>query len=86
MANRTQKHTDNPSPVLRRSALSLAIALALPGMAFAQDAIDEEGPKDETMVMEEVIVTGRFRASLINSIETKRDNTSIIEAISSEPR
>jgi len=84
MANRTQNHTDNPSLVLRRSALSMAIALALPGMVLAQDAIDEEGPKDETMVMEEVIVTGRFRASLINSIETKRDNTSIIEAISSE--
>ncbi len=93
MANRTasrkisksSQHENNPSPALRRSALSLAIALALPGMAFAQDAIDEEGPKDsEQTVMEEVIVTGRFRASLINSIETKRDNTSIIEAISAE--
>ncbi len=93
MANRTASRTvSNPSrikqshsPVMRRSALSLAIALALPGAAWAQDAIDEEGPKDsEQPVMEEVLVTGRFRASLIDSIETKRDNTSIIEAISAE--
>ena len=34
--------------------------------------------------MEEVIVTGTFRASLINQIETKRDNTSIVDAISAE--
>ncbi len=34
--------------------------------------------------MEEVVVTGTFRASLINQIETKRDNTSIVDAISAE--
>ena len=36
------------------------------------------------MVMEEVVVTGTYRASLINQIETKRDNTSIVDAISAE--
>lgn len=87
--NRTVKNDlqsdSSQSAIFRRSALSLAIALALPGAAWAQDAIDEEGPKDsEDMIMEEVIVTGRFRASLINSIETKRDNSSIVEAISAE--
>ena len=78
----------NPTkiPEFRRSALSMAIALALPGammmpgFAFAQDA-DEQG---EEMVMEEVVVVGRFRASLIDAIGTKRDNTSIVEAISAE--
>ena len=36
------------------------------------------------MVMEEVVVTGTYRASLINQIETKRENTSIVDAISAE--
>jgi iron complex outermembrane receptor protein len=34
--------------------------------------------------MEEVIVTGRFRASLINQIDTKRVSTSIVDVISAE--
>ena len=70
MATRNQNRTVSPSPVFRRSALSLAIALALPGMAFAQSSIDEERGDDEEMVMEEVIVTGRFRASLIDALGT----------------
>ena len=35
----------------------------------------------EELVMEEVVVTGRFRASLIDQIGTRRDNTSIVDAI-----
>ena len=76
-------------PEIRRSALSLAIALALPGammmsgVALAQDDLDEEGGEQtEELVMEEVVVTGKFRASLIDAIATKRSSTSIIEAIS----
>jgi iron complex outermembrane receptor protein len=48
--------------------------------AQAQDA-QEQG---EETVMEEVIVTGTFRASLIDAIGSKRDATSIVDAISAE--
>jgi len=78
-------------PEIRRSALSLAIALALPGammvsgVALAQNDLDEEGGEQtEELVMEEVVVTGKFRAALIDAIGTKRASTSIVEAISAE--
>jgi len=66
---------------IRRTALSLAVAAALPGAmaipmpAYAQDADAE--------VIEEIITTG-YRQSLVNSIATKRDASSIVEAISAE--
>ncbi len=66
---------------IRRTALSMAVAAALPAAmampmtSFAQDADDE--------VIEEIIATG-YRSSLMNSIATKRDASSIVEAISSE--
>jgi iron complex outermembrane receptor protein len=95
--NRTTSDIDqqnqNKLPEFRRSALSLAIALALPGAmmmsgaALAQSSLDEEsevGDGSGEMVMEEIVVTGKFRASLIDAIGTKRASTSIIEAISAE--
>ncbi|MEQ8936759.1 MAG: TonB-dependent receptor, partial [Amphiplicatus sp.] len=51
-----------------------AFALAVPTGAFAQD--DEEGS-------DEILVTG-FRSSIENSVATKRNSTSIVEAISAE--
>jgi len=95
--NRTKSDIDQQNqtklPEIRRSALSLAIALALPGAmmmssaALAQSSLDEESEVNEgsgEMVMEEVVVTGKFRASLIDAISTKRASTSIVEAISAE--
>ena len=75
--------------VIRRKELSAAISLVLAASpvayVHAQDVqgegINEQG---EEMVMEEVVVTGTYRASLINQIETKRENTSIVDAISAE--
>lgn len=63
----------------RRKELAATISLLLAAYptAYAQD-------QNEEMVMEEVIVTGKFRASLINQIDTKRDSTSIVDAISAE--
>ena len=49
-----------------------AIAMAVP--AFAQDADDQS---------DEIVVTG-FRSSLENSVAAKRDNQSIVEAVSAE--
>jgi len=79
----------NPSKVIRRRKLSVAISLVLAAspMAYVQaqntEGADANESNDE-LVMEEVIVTGTFRASLINQIETKRDNASIVDAISAE--
>ncbi|HEY5776066.1 MAG TPA: TonB-dependent receptor plug domain-containing protein, partial [Xanthomonadales bacterium] len=72
----------------RRKELTLAISmlLAASGTALAedQDTVIGEGEESEELVMEEVVVTGRFQRSLIDSIDTKRDNSSIVEAISAE--
>ncbi len=69
---------------IRRTAVSLAVAAALPGAitmpvsAYAQDAADD----DE--VMEEVVTYGSYRRSLVNAIDTKRTSSTIVEAISAE--
>jgi iron complex outermembrane receptor protein len=67
------------SKTFRRKELAATISLLLAAYptAYAQDQGEEQ-------VMEEVIVTGKFRASLISQIDTKRDNTSIVDAISAE--
>jgi len=67
------------SRTIRRKELAATISLLLAAgpAAYAQE-------QAEDMVMEEVIVTGTFRASLINQIDTKRNNSSIVDAISAE--
>ncbi len=69
----------------RRSALSLAVAAALPGAitttAFAQDQSQDSSAQP---VIDEVVVYGAFRRSLIDSINTKRDATNVVEALSAE--
>jgi iron complex outermembrane receptor protein len=75
--------TNNLTSNIRRTALSLAVAAALPGAmtmplsAYAQDAEEEEA-------IEEIVTYGSYRASLIDSINTKRTSTSVVEAISAE--
>ena len=67
---------------IRRTAVSLAVAAALPGAmampmaAHAQDAEDE--------VIEEIVTYGKFRASLVDAISSKRNSSTIVEAISAE--
>jgi TonB-dependent receptor len=63
----------------RRTALSLAVAVALgvPGMAFAQ-AATAEGEQ-----LEEIVVTG-IRAGIQSAIATKQEALSIVESISAE--
>lgn len=65
----------------RRTALSLAVAAALPGAILMPSVASAQNANDE--VIEEVVTTG-YRQSLANSIATKRDSSSIVEAISSE--
>ena len=63
----------------RRTALSLAIAIALgmPGMVQAQDAPAAEGE------LEEIVVTG-IRAGIESAIAIKQESMSIVESISAE--
>ncbi len=67
---------------IRRTAVSLAVAAALPGAmilpstVYAQDA--DEG------VVEEIVTYGKYRKSLVESISSKRNSATIVEAISAE--
>lgn len=66
---------------LKASAVAMAVAFS--GSAFAQDA---EEPADENAVVEEdgeIIVTG-LRYGLATSLNTKREELSIVEAVSAE--
>ena len=82
--NRRQPASDEATLTLniRRTAVSLAVAAALPGammlpaVALAQDTGEEE-------VIEEIVTTG-YRSSLMNSIANKRNASSIVESISAE--
>lgn len=58
------------------TAVSLALAVSV-GSVHAQDDDDEQE-------VDEIVVTGSYRGSLIDSINTKRHATSIVEAISAE--
>ena len=74
---------------IRRSAVSLAVAAALPSAMVlstsvsAQEAASEAAAAYDDEIIEEVVTTG-YRQSLATSIATKRDSSSIVEAISSE--
>lgn len=77
----------NSKKYLRRKELAATISLLLATYpAYAQDQAEDgtNESQDSEMVMEEVVVTGKFRASLIDQIGTKRDSTSIVDAISAE--
>ncbi|MEO1248180.1 MAG: TonB-dependent receptor [Pseudomonadota bacterium] len=65
---------------VRRTAVSLAVAAALPGaMMLPQVAVAQ----DDGEVVEEVVVTG-FRSALRNSMLMKQNNDSIVEAVTAE--
>ncbi|MBT8065603.1 MAG: TonB-dependent receptor [Gammaproteobacteria bacterium] len=84
-ASSEQDETNQLTSNIRRTALSLAVAAALPSamaMPMAAYAQDEDEANDE--VIEEIVTYGTFRQSLLNSLEAKRNNSSIVEAISAE--
>ena len=73
----TSRHTKK---VLYTSLISVAMMATTNSALYAQEV---ETKVDEEEVLEEVIVTG-IRASIMNSVARKRDNSSIVEAVSSE--
>ncbi|WP_454716156.1 TonB-dependent receptor [Caulobacter segnis] len=77
MRNRTQGGARPSVQKLYVTASAAAITLALAGTAWAQTA-----PKDDETV-DAIVVTG-IRASIQNSINIKKNETSIVEAVSAE--
>ena len=72
-----------PTGVIDRRHVA-TVAAALPGalvvspVAMAQDDASDDEP------IEEIITYGKYRASLVDAIATKRDSSSIVDAISAE--
>lgn len=66
---------------IRRTAVSLAVAAALPGLIVLPSAAMAQDGSDE--VIEEIVTTG-FRSSLRNAMLTKQNSESIVEAITAE--
>lgn len=72
--------------ITRRTRLLAGAALGAIGiLAFAGTATAQDGPQNETeaQAIDDVIVTG-IRASIENSIATKRSNSSIVEVVTAE--
>ncbi len=75
-------------PALRGNAVSIAVtaaltgALTLPTAAFAQD--EESDTAQQSEYIEEIITYGQYRQSLLNSMQAKRDSSSIVEAVTAE--
>jgi iron complex outermembrane receptor protein len=82
MAKRMQRVlVDGSGRLVRRHtplSLAIATALALPGLATAQEA-----PPPADQELEEIVVTG-FRQAVISSIEVKREAMSVVESVSAE--
>ena len=56
---------------IRRTAVSLAVAAALPGaMMLPAAAIAQDEGEQEMEVIEEIVSYGKFRRSLVDSIST----------------
>jgi iron complex outermembrane receptor protein len=71
-----------PASRLYLTASALALAIAAPTVALAQDPTPDD-PDEAGQTLEEVVITG-LRAGLADSIEIKRRETSIVEAVSAE--
>lgn len=68
---------------LRLTASAMVLAAALPTAAFAQQTSPAPDDRDQATEVDEIVVTG-LRRGLANSISTKRNETSIVEAVSAE--
>ncbi len=68
---------------LQRNKVATAVSLAL-AISAGNVCAQNENENDDEPSVEQIVVTGKYRASLIDSINTKRHSTSIVEAISAE--
>ncbi len=84
-AQKVSSETNNLALNLRRTAVSIAVAAALPSAALLPSQALAQDPQDAgEQAMEEIITYGKFRASLVDAIDTKRNASSIVDAISAE--
>ncbi len=84
-AQSVSDETNNLALNIRRTAISLAVAAALPGAMLApQVAMAQDDGEEEMEVIEEIVSYGKFRQSLVDAISTKRNSSSIVDAISAE--
>lgn len=83
-AQTVSEETNNLTMNIRRTAVSLAVAAALPGVMALPAAAFAQDDADENAAIEEVVVYGKYRKSLVDAISTKRDSSTIVEALSAE--
>lgn len=81
MRNRTNRGARPSANRFYATASAAAITLALSGPGFAQTSTP--APKAEDDTVEAIVVTG-IRAGIQNSINIKKNETSIVEAVSAE--
>ena len=75
----------NKMPNFKQKSLVVAIALMITGLpAFADDVEGSANSESSMAVLEEVLVTAGYRASLIKAMDIKRDANSIVDAIAAE--
>ncbi len=81
-----RKSTFTPASRVRRLATvsGLALCAALPNMALAQDAPDEDEEEQTLPADENVIVVSGFRASLESAQDFKRNADTIVDVITAE--
>ena len=83
VSNETNKPDINKRATLQRSAVSMAVAAALPGAALIPILASAQDITGDEQVIEEVIATG-YRSSLRNAMLMKQNNDSIVEAVTAE--
>ncbi len=82
-STRSVSNETNKRITSKRSAVSLAVAAALPGAALMPALASAQDITGDEEVIEEVIATG-FRSSLRNAMMMKQTNDSIVEAVTAE--
>ncbi len=70
--------------VLRKNTVSVAVAAALAGAASMSAATASAQEAESSDAIEEVVAYGQYRRSLVSAIGTKRESSTIVEALSAE--
>lgn len=83
VSDETNKPDIRKRATLQRSAVSMAVAAALPGAALMPVLASAQDIDGDEQVIEEVIATG-YRSSLRNAMFMKQSNDSIVEAVTAE--
>ncbi|WP_336987086.1 TonB-dependent receptor [Altererythrobacter aquiaggeris] len=83
-ADRSASKSDMRFAKMRYALLASTISLGLPGVALAQDTVQDRGASVETQSDGDVIVVTGIRGSLASSLNEKRSADSLVEIIQAE--